>query len=51
MELYCDNIDAIDILKNLVKYDQTKHVEMDRRFIKEKLDTKLISFPFFPTEE
>lgn len=50
-QLYCDNIAAIDILKNLVQYDQSKHVEMDRRFIKEKLDTKLISFPFFPTAE
>ncbi|KAK9924401.1 hypothetical protein M0R45_032770 [Rubus argutus] len=51
MQLYCDNRAAIDISQNPVQHDRTKHVEVDRHFIKEKLDTKLISFPFVPTEE
>ena len=51
MQMYCDNRAAIDISQNPVQHDRTKHVEVDRHFIKEKLDAKLISFPFVPTEE
>ncbi|PRQ17544.1 putative RNA-directed DNA polymerase [Rosa chinensis] len=51
MQLYCDNRAAIDISQNPVQHDRTKHVEVDRHFIKEKLDAKLVSFPFVPTEE
>ncbi|BBH04450.1 BURP domain-containing protein [Prunus dulcis] len=36
MELHCDNKSAIDIAHNPVQHDQTKHVEVDRHFIKEK---------------
>ena len=49
--LYYDNRAAIDITQNTVHHDRTKHVEVDRYFIKEKLDAKLINFPFVPTEE
>jgi hypothetical protein len=42
MRLYCDNKVAISIAHNPVQYDRTKHVEIDRHFIKEKLET--ISF-------
>ena len=34
----CDNKEACDIAHNLVQHDRTKHVEVDRFFIKEKLD-------------
>ncbi|KAM5588526.1 hypothetical protein ABKV19_006802 [Rosa sericea] len=51
MQLYCDNKAAIDISQNPIQHDRTKHVEVDRHFIKEKLDAKIISFPFVPTEE
>ena len=51
MQLYCDNKAAIDISQNPVQHDRTKHVEVDRHFIKEKLDAKIIRFPFVPTEE
>jgi hypothetical protein len=37
MQLYCDNKVAISVAHNPVQQDQTKHVEIDRRFIKEKL--------------
>ena len=50
MQLYCDNRAVIDISQNPVQHDRTKHVEVNRHFIKEKLDAKLISFPFVSTE-
>ena len=46
MPLHCDNIVAVEIAHNPIQYDRTKHVEIDRHFIKEKLDARIISFPF-----
>jgi len=39
MMLHCDNVAAINIANNPVQFDRTKHVEIDRFFIKEKLDS------------
>lgn len=50
MNLHCDNKAAIQIAQNLVQHNRTKHVEVDRHFIKEKLDQKIIQFPFVKTE-
>ncbi|BAT73097.1 hypothetical protein VIGAN_01055600 [Vigna angularis var. angularis] len=41
MKLYCDNKSAIEIAHNPVQHDRTKHVEIDRHFIKEILDKGL----------
>ena len=38
MILYCDNKAAINIAHNPIYHDWTKHVEVDRHFIKEKMD-------------
>ena len=45
IRLYCDNKVACDIAHNLVQHDRTKHVEVDRFFIKEKLDEKIVKLP------
>ncbi|CAL2237756.1 unnamed protein product [Prunus armeniaca] len=50
MDLYCDNKAAIAIAHNPVQHDRTKHVEVDRNFIKEKLDAEIVSFPFISSE-
>ena len=42
MNVWCDNKSAINIANNPVQHDRTKHVEIDRFFIKEKLDAKII---------
>ena len=49
MRLYCDNKSAISIAHNLVQHDRTKHIEIDRHFIKEKLDSGLICTPYVST--
>ena len=50
MKLYCDNKSAINIAHNPVQHDRTKHVEVDRHFIKEKLNSGLICTPFVSTD-
>jgi hypothetical protein len=46
MRLHCDNIAAINIANNLVQFDRTKHVEIDRFFIKEKLDSGVLKLEY-----
>ena len=40
IQLYCDNKASCDMAHNSIHHDRTKHVEVDRFFIKEKLDKK-----------
>ncbi|KAM7516034.1 hypothetical protein LguiA_005617 [Lonicera macranthoides] len=51
MKLYCDNKVAISIAHNLVLHDRTKHVEIDRHFIKEKLEGGIICTSFIPSNQ
>ena len=46
INLCCDNKVAIQIAHNPVQHYQTKHVEVDCHFIKEKLYQKIICFSF-----
>ncbi|CAL9004276.1 unnamed protein product, partial [Prunus brigantina] len=46
MELYCNNQVAREIINNPIQHDRTKHVEVDRHYIKEKLVEKLINITF-----
>ena len=47
-KLYCDNKAAISIVHNPIQHDRTKRMEVDRHFIKEKLDMGIICIPFVP---
>ncbi|CAD6334492.1 unnamed protein product [Miscanthus lutarioriparius] len=42
LRIWCDNKSAISIANNPVRHDKTKHVEIDRFFIKEKLDDGIL---------
>ena len=51
IKMYCDNKAAIIIANNPVQHDRTKHVEVDRHFIKQKLDEKVVIFPLVKSED
>ena len=51
LRVYCDNKAAILIAHNSVHDDCTKHVEVDRYFIKEKIDDGTISVTSVPTSQ
>lgn len=42
---------AINISKNLVQHDRTKDVELDKHYIKEKLDEWIINLPYVQFED
>jgi hypothetical protein len=43
MKLWYDSKSAINIANNPVQHDRTKHMEIDKFFIKEKLESRLWS--------
>jgi hypothetical protein len=51
MNLYFDNKVAIEISRNPIQHDRTKHIEIDRHFIKQNLEEKVICFPFVRSED
>lgn len=50
VKVYCDNKDVISIAHNPVLHDRTKHVEVDKHFIKEKIDSGEICMSYIPTK-
>nr|GEY51307.1 putative RNA-directed DNA polymerase [Tanacetum cinerariifolium] len=50
IRIISDNKAAIQISENPVKHDRTKHVEVDRHFIKGKLEAGIIKLPFVKSE-
>ena len=50
MKLYCDNKSAINIAYNPIQHDRTKHIEIDRHFIKEKLEEAVVCMSYIPSE-
>lgn len=51
MRLYCNNKAVINIAQNPIQHDRTKHIKIDRHFIKEKLDKGMICMPFMKLED
>ncbi|KAK4400851.1 hypothetical protein Sango_1191200 [Sesamum angolense] len=51
IKLYCDSKATCDIAHNPIQHDRTKHVGIERHFIKEKLEVKVIEVPHVDTED
>ena len=49
IKLLCDNKAAISIAKNPMHHDRTKYMEIDRHFIKEKLDSETTTLEYIPS--
>ncbi|RVX15531.1 Retrovirus-related Pol polyprotein from transposon RE1 [Vitis vinifera] len=48
--MMCDNQAVISIAKNPVHHDRTKHVEIDRHFITEKVTSETVKLNYVPTK-
>src|SRR6266542_6980413 len=51
LKLYCDNQAAINIVNNPIHHDRTKHVGIDRYFIKEKLENGTLQVSFVKSSD
>ena len=49
MTLLCENKVVIKISKNQVHHDRTKHVDIDRHFINEKIEEGRLQLTYVPT--
>ena len=50
-KLFCDNKAAISISENPVQHDRTKHVEVERHFIKENIKARIVDLPFVRSKD
>ena len=46
MRVLCDNKAAIAIAHNPILHDRIKHVEVDKHFIKEKIEEGMVCMPY-----
>ena len=50
LQLFCDNQAVIKLIHNPVQHDRTKHIEIDRNFIRETLEEGLLQVGFVRSE-
>lgn len=50
IRIYCDNISAINMAENPIQHDKSKHVEIDRHFIREKIENNIIRLEHISTK-
>ena len=50
MKHYYDNKSVINIAHNPIQHDRTKHIEVKRHFIKEKLEERVVCMSYVPSK-
>lgn len=50
MTVFCDNTSAINIFKNPVQHSRTKHIDIQHHFIRELVETRVVTFEHIYTE-
>ena len=51
MKIYYDNKATISIAHNPILHDRTKHIDVDKHFITEKIESGLICVPYVPSAQ
>ena len=51
MILFGDDMIAIEIANNPIQHDRTKHIELDRNYIKDNLDFGMIKVPYIKSAD
>ena len=51
MMLFCDNMTTIEITNDPVQHDRSKHIELDKNYIKDNLDIGMIKVPYIKSAD
>jgi len=51
LTLYCDNLSVINISKNPIQYNRTKHIDIRHHFIRDLVEDKVVTLEHVTTEE
>ena len=49
--VFCNNISAINISKNLVQHSRTKHIDICHHFIRDLIESNVLILNFVETEK
>jgi len=50
MVIHCDNTRAMNIFKNLVQYFRSKHIDIRHNFIRDLVESHVVSLSFLPSD-